>query len=96
MRIAGSRQPPGQRDVASNTYDTADQLLLWRTSRLRDNVFELQLRIEPSRNRTQVLEADGDVVTSIDPTYQLTNEAEGANSYNISYVMTRWATGRCS
>ena len=42
----------------------------------------------PVGNRTQVVEADGDVLTlSYDPTYQLTNERRsGANSYNISYV----------
>jgi YD repeat-containing protein len=42
----------------------------------------------PVGNRTQVVEADGDVLTlSYDPTYQLTNERRGgANSSNISYT----------
>ena len=42
----------------------------------------------PAGNRTQVVEANGDVLTlSYNPTYQLTNEKRsGANSYNISYT----------
>ena len=42
----------------------------------------------PVGNRTQVVEANGDVLTlSYDPTYQLTNERRsGANAYNISYI----------
>ena len=43
---------------------------------------------DPVGNRTQIVEADGDVVTwSYDPTYQLTNEQRsGTNSYNITYT----------
>jgi YD repeat-containing protein len=45
-------------------------------------------KYDPAGNRTQIVEADGDVVTlAYDPTYHLTNEQRsGANSCSISYT----------
>ena len=75
--------------LASNTYDGADQmLLLANLTTTGTTLSSFNYTYNPVGNRTQVVEADGDVLTlSYDPTYQLTNERRsGANSYNISYV----------
>ena len=74
---------------ASNTYDNADQLLvLANLTSGGTTLSSFNYTYNPVGNRTQVVEADGDVVTwSYDPTYQLTNERRsGANAYNITYT----------
>ena len=73
----------------SNTYDNADQLLLLANLTTSGTTLSsFNYTYNPVGNRTQVVEANGDVVTfAYDPTYQLTNEQRsGANSYNISYT----------
>ena len=75
--------------LASNTYDDANQiLLLANLTTSGTTLSSFNYTYNPVGNRTQVVEADGDVLTlSYDPTYQLTNEVRsGANAYNISYV----------
>ena len=73
----------------SNTYDNADRVLL--LANLTSGGTTLSSFIytyDQMGNRTQVIEANGDVVSwSYDPTYQLSNEQRsGANSYNVSYT----------
>ena len=75
--------------LASNTYDNADQLLLLANMATSGTTLSsFNYTYNPVGNRTQVVEANGDVVTfGYDPTYQLTNETRsGANAYNISYT----------
>ena len=75
--------------LASNTYDSADQVLvLANLTSGGTTLSSFNYAYNGVGNRTQVAEANGDVVTfGYDPTYQLTNERRsGANSYNISYV----------
>jgi RHS repeat-associated protein len=75
--------------LASNTYDSADQLLLLANlTSSGTTLSSFSYTYNPVGNRTQVVESNGNVVTwTYDPTYQLTNEQRsGANSYNISYV----------
>ena len=74
--------------LASNTYDSANQLLLLANLTTGGTTLSsFNYTYNPAGNRTQVVEANGDVVTfGYDPTYQLTNETRsGANAYNISY-----------
>ena len=74
---------------ASYTYDHADRLLLLANITSGGTTLSsFNYTYNPVGNRTQVVEADGDVVTwSYDPTYQLTNERRsGANAYNITYA----------
>ena len=75
--------------LASNTYDNANQLLLLANLTTSGTTLSsFNYTYNPVGNRTQVVEANGDVVTlAYDPTYQLTNERRsGANAYNISYT----------
>jgi RHS repeat-associated protein len=75
--------------LASNTYDNASQLLLLANlTTTGTTLSSFNYTYNPVGNRTQVVEANGDVLTlAYDPTYQLTNEQRsGANSYNISYT----------
>jgi RHS repeat-associated protein len=75
--------------LVSNTYDNASQLLLLANLTASGSTLSsFNYTYNPVGNRTQVVEANGDVLTlSYDPTYQLTNEKRsGANSYNISYT----------
>jgi RHS repeat-associated protein len=75
--------------LVSNTYDNANQLLLLANLTASGSTLSsFNYTYNPVGNRTQVVEANGDVLTlSCDPTYQLTNEKRsGANSYNISYT----------
>jgi RHS repeat-associated protein len=75
--------------LASNTYDNANQLLLLANLTTSGTTLSsFNYTYNPVGNRTQVVEANGDVLTlSYDPTNQLTNEQRsGANSYNISYT----------
>jgi RHS repeat-associated protein len=75
--------------LASNTYDNASQLLLLANLTTSGTTLSsFNYTYNPVGNRTQVIEANGDVLTlSYDPTSQLTNEKRsGANSYNISYT----------
>ena len=75
---------------ASYTYDNADRLLLLANLTSGGTTLSsFNYTYNPVGNRTQVVEANGDVVTwSYDPTYQLTNEQRsGANSYNITYTL---------
>ncbi len=75
--------------LASNTFDSADQvLLLANLTTGGTTLSSFNYKYNSVGNRTQVVEADGDVLTfSYDPTYQLINEARsGTNSYNISYT----------
>jgi RHS repeat-associated protein len=75
--------------IASNTYNNADQiLLLANITSGGTTLSSFNYTYDPVGNRTQVVEANGKIVTlAYDPTYQLTNEQRsGANSYNISYV----------
>ena len=75
--------------LASNTYDNANQLLLLANLTTSGTTLSsFNYTYNPVGNRTQVVEANGDVLTlSYDPTYQLTNEMRsGANAYNISYI----------
>jgi RHS repeat-associated protein len=74
---------------ASYTYDNANRiLLLANLTSGGTTLSSFNYTYNPIGNRTQVVEADGDVVSwTYDPTYQLTNEQRsGANSYNISYT----------
>jgi YD repeat-containing protein len=74
---------------ASYTYDNADRvLLLSNLTSSGTTLSSFNYTYSPVGNRSQVIEADGDVVSwTYDPTYQLTNEVRsGANSYNITYV----------
>ncbi len=73
---------------ASYTYDDANRLLLLANLTSGGaTLSSFNYTYNTVGNRTQVVEADGDVVTwSYDPTYQLTNERRsGANAYNITY-----------
>ena len=73
----------------SNTYDAADRLLLLANLGTGGTTLSsFNYTYNPVGNRTQVVEANGDVVTwSYDPTYQLTNERRsGANAYSITYA----------
>jgi len=73
---------------ASYTYDNADHLLLLANLTSGGTTLSsFNYTYNPVGNRTQVVEADGDVVTwSYDQTYQLINEVRsGANAYNITY-----------
>jgi RHS repeat-associated protein len=75
--------------LASNTYDSADQLLLLANLKSGGTTLSsFHYTYNPVGNRTQVVEANGDVLSlSYDSTYQLTNEMRsGANAYNISYT----------
>jgi RHS repeat-associated protein len=75
--------------LASNTYDNANQLLiLANLTTSGTTLSSFNYTYNPVGSRTQVVEANGDVLTlAYDPTYQLTNEKRsGANSYNISYT----------
>ena len=75
--------------LTSNTFDNADQLLLLANlTSSGTTLSSFNYTYNPVGNRTQVVEATGDVVTfGYDPTYQLTNEQRsGANAYNISYT----------
>ena len=68
--------------LASNTYDNANQfLLLANLTSGGTTLSSFNYTYNPVGNRTQVVEANGDVVTlAYDPTYQLTNEQRsGAN-----------------
>ena len=74
--------------LASNAYDGANRLLLLANLTTGGTTLSsFNYTYNPVGNRTQVVEANGDVVTfGYDPTYQLTNEKRsGANAYNISY-----------
>ena len=75
--------------VVSNTYDAGNRLLLLANlSSSGTTLSSFNYTYNPVGNRTQVVEATGDVLTwSYDPTYQLTNERRsGANAYNITYA----------
>ena len=76
--------------LASNTLMTMrTNCCCWPTSpRAEQTLSSFNYTYNPVGNRTQVVEANGDVVTlAYDPTYQLTNEQRsGANAYNISYT----------
>ncbi len=75
--------------LASNTYDNADQvLLLANLTSAGATLSSFNYAYNGVGNRTQVVEANGDVVTfGYDPTYQLTIERRsGANAYNNSYT----------
>ncbi len=75
--------------VISNVYDNADrQLILANLGPGGSTLSSFAYSYNAVNNRTQVIEADGSVVTwSYDPTYQLTNEKRsGATAYNITYV----------
>ncbi len=72
-----------------NTYDNADQvLLLANLTSAGTTLSSFNYAYNGVGNRTQVVEANGDVVTfGYDPTYQLTNERRsGTNAYNNSYT----------
>ena len=74
---------------ASSTYDKADRLLLLANLTSGGTTLSsFNYTYNPVGNRTQVVEADGDVVSwTYDPTYQLNYERRsGANSYNITYT----------
>ncbi len=73
---------------ASYTYDKGDHvLLLANLTSGGTTLSSFNYTYDHIGNRTQVVEANGDVVSwSYDPTYQLTNERRsGANAYNITY-----------
>jgi RHS repeat-associated protein len=74
---------------ASYTYDHADHLLLLANLTSGGTTLSsFNYTYNSIGNRTQVVEANSDVVSwTYDPTYQLTNEERsGANAYNITYV----------
>ena len=80
--------------VASNTYDNANQLLLLANITTGGTTLSsFNYTYNPVGNRTQVVEANGDVLTlSYDPTYQLTNKARGRVNcpQHLVYIRPRW------
>src|SRR3970282_1595558 len=79
----------GNGTQARSTFDAAGNLTDLRNVQSdRTMISSFATTCDAVGNRTQVVEANGDVVSwSYDPTYQLTNERRsGTNAYNATYT----------